>query len=502
MFRDVPDHRQTLLRNLRIASDGDPRGELVDILIVAGTIRDMAPAGRLEAPNAWPVACDGLIAIPGFINAHTHGHGSLSRGAGDRWTLELLLNAGPWISGERAIEHKYLSALINAAEMVRKGCTACYDLYFELPAPTKAGMLAVAEAYRRVGMRAVVAPMVADRSFYDAIPGLLAGAPDDVQAAASKFRMPTAGDILRTCRELIESWPFARDEIAPAVAPTIPLHCSDDLITGSVDLSRAAGVGLHMHLAESKVQAVSGPKRYGCSLTAHLNKLGFLTERTTLAHSIWIDGDDIALIAGAGASVAHNPGSNLRLGSGIAPVRAMRAAGINVGIGTDGLNCSDNQNMFEAVRLASFVSRIVSPDVEQWLTSEEVLAMAGEGSAAALGLAAPLGRIAVGYKADIVLLDEHSINFIPLNNVRNQLVNSEDGSAVQAVLIDGKPVVWAGQLINVDLRSLAVQAREAVEALDRRTAAHKAFASRLEPYIKKNCCGLAAEPLPMARTIP
>lgn len=104
------------------------------------------------------------MAMPGLINAHSHGHGALAKGLGDQWTLELLLNAGPWINAGRMLEDKYLSAQLNAAEMVRKGCTAVYDLYAEFPVPSPEGMHAVASAYADVGMRAVIAPMVADRS--------------------------------------------------------------------------------------------------------------------------------------------------------------------------------------------------------------------------------------------------------------------------------------------------------------------------------------------------
>ena len=142
-----------------------------------------------------------------------------------------------------------------------------------------------------------------------------------------------------------------------------------------------------------------------------------------------------------GASVAHNPGSNMRLGNGLADVRGMLERKVNVGIGTDGANCSDNLNMYESMRLASMVSKTQGPDTDRWLTTGEVLAAATEGSARALGFGDRLGRIAPGYKADIVFLDLHNVNWMPFNNAVNQLVHTEDGAAVHSVMVGGRMVV-------------------------------------------------------------
>ena len=139
------------------------------------------------------------------------------------------------------------------------------------------------------------------------------------------------------------------------MAPTIPHHCSDDFLIACRNLAREYDVGIHSHVAESKVQVVAGYKRYGTSLAAHMDELGLVNERFTVAHGVWLDDEDMKRLGDRGASVAHNPGSNMRLGNGLADMRAMLRADINVGIGTDGANCSDNQNMYEAMRLASFV---------------------------------------------------------------------------------------------------------------------------------------------------
>ena len=147
-----------------------------DILIEDDTIREVGRPGLAAPEGADEIAAARRLIHPGLVNAHTHSHGNLAKGMGDRWTLELLLTAAPWIGGNRGADDIRLSAEIGAVEMVLKGCTACYDLFFEWPVPTRDGLRLVAEAYAEVGMRAVIAPMVADRSFFEAIPGLADGA--------------------------------------------------------------------------------------------------------------------------------------------------------------------------------------------------------------------------------------------------------------------------------------------------------------------------------------
>jgi len=486
--------RTTVVRGGRLLDARRHRADPTDLLIRDGRIAELGPPG-LEAPGEAELidASDRLL-MPGLVNAHTHGHGGLGRGAGDRWTLELLLNAGPWLSGGRTLEQKYLSTLIGALEMVRKGCTACYDLQLELPLPTVEGLEAVARAYEDAGMRAVIAPMLADRSFYEAIPGLLEALPSGLRRDVERLRLGPPEASLEVCRRLIEGWRFDRDRLRPALAPTIPLHCSDELLVASRDLARELGVGLHMHLAESKVQALAGLERYGCTLTAHLDAIGFLGPEFTGAHGVWLDADDRRRLADHGASIAHNPGSNLRLGSGLAAARELRDAGVNVGIGTDGLNCSDNQNMFEALRLASFVSRVRSHDPERWLRSEDVLEMSSAGSAHALGLGADIGRIAPGYRADIVFLDLGHVNFLPLNDPSNQLAHSEDGAAVDGVMVDGRLLLWRGHFTRIDLAGVRRRVEAAAERLRAQNRPARRLAEALEPHVTRFCIGLTAQP--------
>jgi guanine deaminase len=279
------------------------------------------------------------------------------------------------------------------------------------------------------------------------------------------------------------------------------LHCSDAFIIAHRDLAREYGVGLHMHLAESKVQAVSGLTRYGTTLTAHLDGLGFLSPQFTAAHAVWLDRDDIQRLADHGACVAHNPGSNLRLGAGIAAVHDMVQAGVTIGIGTDGANCSDNQNMFEAMRLASFVSRVRTFDYEDWLDTGQALVMATEGSAKALGFDADIGRLAPGYKADIVFLDLNHVNYLPLNDPTHQLVHTEDGSAVDSVVIDGEIVLWQGRFTQIDLGSVRAKLEAAQEELATQNRDAKRLTEALEAHVGRFCVGLARQPYAVRATV-
>ena len=491
--------RYRVVRGGRLLDIAGHKADFADILIDGDTIREVGPAGLATPEDALVVDASNRLLMPGLVNAHSHGHGTLAKGMGDRWTLELLLNAGPWISGGRTLEEKYLAARLNAAEMIAKGCTATYDLYFEFPLPTAEGMAAVGRAYADAGVRAVVAPMMADRLLFEAVPGLIDAIPEALRPAVEAARAAPYEQSLAAARRLLEGWSLDCGRVRPALAPTIPLHCSDGFITACRDLAAEHGVGMHMHLAESKIQAVSGMKRYGKTLTAHLDGLGVLGPRFTGAHCVWLDDDDIGRMAGAGASIAHNPGSNLRLGSGIAPLREMLAAGVGVGIGTDGSNCSDNQNMFEATRLASFASRVRSPDYQTWLATDEALRLATEGGAAALGMAGEIGRVAPGYKADMVFLDLANVDFVPFNDPTNQVVHCADSSAVASVMVGGRMVLDAGRFTTIDHGKLVADAEAAVERLRGANAEARALAARLEGHVGRFCVGLAQGPYHVQR---
>jgi cytosine/adenosine deaminase-related metal-dependent hydrolase len=484
----------TIIRGGRVLDIARGTADFGDILIDGDTIREIGAPGIPAPEGAVEIDAARRLIHPGLVNAHTHSHGNLSKGMGDRWPLELLLTAAPMLSGHRGLEDLHLSAQLGAIEMMLKGCTACYDLFFEWPMPSRDGMAAVASAYAELGMRAVIAPMVADRSFYEAIPGLADAVPEPLRERVAALRLAPGETTIASIRDGLDAWSADRDLVRPAVAPTIPHHCSDGFILGCANLARDFNVGLHSHVAESKVQAVASMRVYGRTQTAHLDSLGVLGPHFTVAHGVWLDDDDMTRLGDHGASVAHNPGSNMRIGSGLADARAMLERRVNLGIGTDGATCADNQNMYEALRLASFVSKVQGPEWQRWLTTREAALAATEGSARALGFGDRIGRIAPGRKADLVMLDLDHPNWVPLNNPVNQLVHCEDGTAVDSVMIGGRLVVQNRKPVGVDLARLRDRAESARERLYSANADNRRLCAALEPVVGSYCPGLARLP--------
>jgi guanine deaminase len=166
-----------LIHGGRLLTAGRLDGDHADLLIDGDTIAAVLPPGESVSADVKRVDARDRLLIPGLVNSHTHAPAALSRAMADRWSLELLLNAYPWTAGGRTLEMKYLSAKIGALEMLRKGCTACYDMAAEIPAPSIEGINAVARAYSDVGIRAVIAPMMADTTFFRAIPGMIEARP-------------------------------------------------------------------------------------------------------------------------------------------------------------------------------------------------------------------------------------------------------------------------------------------------------------------------------------
>jgi guanine deaminase len=482
-----------VFRGARLLDADKWNGEIADILIVDGRIAEISSENIEVSEGTDEVNASELMIHPGLINGHTHGHGALAKGTGDRWTLELLLAAGPWITGNRSPEDRYLAAQLNAAEMALKGVTSCYDLFFELPTPTPEGITEAARAYNDVGVRVTMAPMVADRSLYEAVSGLMGALPADLRTFAGSLKPQPWSDTMASVKNLAKQWHFDSAWARLGLAPTIPAHCSDDLLTACRDLSMEYGLPLHSHVAESKVQLVSAEEWYGGSIVSHLSELGLITDRFTVAHGVWLSDWDMECLAQAGASVAVNPGSNMRLGNGVPDTRRMLDHGINVAIGTDGSNSSDNQNMYEAIRFAAYASRTFGNDINNWLTAHETLKAATTGGANATGSEGSLGTLQVGALADLVFLDLGSINWLPVNNPINQLVHTEDATAVRDVMVGGAYVVRDRALVNVDLASLADRAKSARVRLDEINLPNKQTFERLEPVVATYCSGLACE---------
>jgi len=472
-----------------------------DILIRGDSILEIGAPGLAAPADAAIVDASDRLLIPGLVNGHTHGNTSFGKGMGDRWTLELLLNAHPLTGAGFSAEDKYLAVKLAACEMALMGCTASIDMFAEFPLPTREGLEATGQAYIDVGLRAMIAPMMATRSFWHAIPGLYEALPDTLQKKVDTIRPGTGDDAIGICRDTLQHWPHDSEQVNLALGPTIPHHCDEPFWHACRDLARDYDTHISTHLAESRLQAVASQKLYGKTLAAFLDDQGILGPKFVAAHAIWLTDDDISLLGDRGASISHNPMSNLRLGSGVAAVQKMRAAGINVAVGTDGCTCADALNMFEATRLACTLTRVHSPNYESWLGSAEALGLATVGGAHALGWGDRIGRLAPGYKADIVMLGLDSTIYWPLNDATNQIVFAENGGSVRDVMVGGRMVVSAGQIVNVDMAKLRADVDRAIERHGPARAAAREIVESLAVYVGPFCAGFAAQDLPINRFV-
>lgn len=480
-----------LLTGARVLAPDALSAPFAEILVENGRIAAVLPPGT-RVDDARIHDASGRLVIPGLVNGHTHGHGGLAKGSGDKWDLALLLAHAPWVGGGRSLEDKRLSTTLTAVEMLKKGCTAAFDMPAEFPCPTVEGLDAMAEAYATVGLRAVLAPMVADLTFFQATPGLVEALPEPYRARAAGMRMASAGEVLGAIGTAAQSWSHARHDIRLGCAPTIPLHGTDEFLKGCRTLSAEYGLPMQTHVAEARYQAAGGEIRYGgATLLEHMDKLGLVGRWFSVAHGVWLTQSDLELLAKRGAGMSHNPGANMRLASGIAPVRAAIRAGVNVGIGTDGSSSSDNQNMFEAMRLAAFASRLwEDAEDDDWLGTAETVRLATVGSSKLLGHEQG-GTIEAGHAADLVLLDLSHVNWAPLNDAANQLVWTEDGSAVVDVMVGGAWKLRDRKVLGLDEAKLAREAQAAADRLASVNAEVRAWCHEVAPHIACHCRALA-----------
>jgi 5-methylthioadenosine/S-adenosylhomocysteine deaminase len=469
-----------LLRNTAVMSAPAFVPESAEILIEDGRIGATLPPGA--AVDAEPCDMRGRLAIPGLVNAHTHSHANLLKGLADRWSLEMSLVNGPWVSGRRDAETMYWSTMVGAVDMLSRGCTACYDLVYEFPRPSQEGIEAVCRAYADAGMRAVVCPMVADRTLYDAVPGLAAA----VEAAGhglTAFALADTGSILATLEGIVQRWPWDQERLKPALAPTIPMHCSDELIMGCRDIALRHGAGIHMHIAEARFQAVAAHERYSRSMIRFLDDLGVIGPAFTAAHGVWLDDADFRILADRGASLVHMPLSNLRLGVGVADVRAARGAGLAVGLATDGANSADNLDLFEVMKLATLVSRTFTRGPGAWVSARDALEMATVGSARCLGWGDKLGAIRVGMPADLAFIDQAGSAWYPRNSHAVQLVNGAGQGAVTDVMVGGNFVIRNRHFVSIDIDRVLAQAQDAADRVFSETAELRKKAEAMTPTV-------------------
>ncbi|OLT48956.1 amidohydrolase [Saccharomonospora sp. CUA-673] len=422
------------------------------------------------------------LVCPGFVNAHTHSWEYLAKGRYDNLPLELWMLYSYPILGAAPLPPDLvrLRSSLFAVESLRSGTTTLVDDVLETPGQDFDQLDAVFDAYDEVGIRANISGHIINRPFVDTLPYVSSWLPADLLDEVRTLPVPTTKEYLDFSAEAFDRYAGrGGGRLHYMVAPSGPQRCTDDLLAGATELAVANGAECHIHVLETKTQAVTGREFYNATLVEHLRRIDALSANTTLAHGVWTTDSDVELLAEAGTCVAHNPVSNLKLGSGIAPWRRYHDAGVPLGLGSDGCSSSDTPRLHDVIKAAALLHKVTDPDHETWPTVDEVLHAATRGGARTAQLQTDVGTLEVGKQADLLVYDLTSLAFTPRNRTELQLVYSENGESLRQVVVAGEIVVDEGRVTTVDESALLAELRERLPEIqagqDRVEARNAAF---------------------------
>jgi guanine deaminase len=390
----------------------------------------------------------------------------------------------------------YAIAALGAAELLLNGCTALLDHAFIDPLRMVEETTAVAQACADVGIRALIAPLYTDMSYSQTLPSHLVEELGGMNHLNAGPPVPTEA-LIEQARELLEKLPGRYPLVRFGLGPSGPQRCSDALLVKTAELAEAFDVPLHMHVCESKAQAVTGYRRYGQSIVAHLEQLCLLGPRCSLAHAIWIDDQDVETLARTNTKVVHNPLSNLKVGNGLALIQRMRDAGVAIALGADGPGSGDSLDMFEIVKLTALLHKLYGRR-DDWVTAQQALQFCLSGGAAVLGQ--QVGVIREGAEADLILLEgEPFFRMADYGYMLRQLVYAEPARAVDTVIVGGRVVVEHGELMTVDLRQIRRECQEFLDRLAADLPRRQKAQEEAQPLLDSFERRVAAEPLPFDR---
>jgi 5-methylthioadenosine/S-adenosylhomocysteine deaminase len=399
------------------------------VAVAGGRIQDLGTdSGNLPAARELIDARSGII-MPGLVNTHTHLPMTLFRGLADDLPLTRWLNDHIFPAERAAIHPDSVrwGTLLACAEMALSGTTTCCDGYFHEDA--------VAAAVSDFGLRGVLAQGVIDHP----APGV-----------ADPHR-----NIL-TAREFIRSWHERDDRIRVSVFCHSPYTCSADTIVDAKTLCNEFGLVFQIHAAETRWEHEHIRSLHGVSPTGYLDRIGALDERTLLVHCVHVNDADLALIAGRRAKVSHNPESNMKLASGVAPVAKMLASGITVGLGTDGCASNNDLDLFQAMDMTAKLHKAIGLDPTA-LPAETVIRMATIEGARSLGLDRQIGSIEPGKEADLIVIDTEVPHLTPMYHPASAVVYAAKGSDVSTVMVGGRLLVRDRRVLTVEMEEVRAQ---------------------------------------------
>lgn len=387
----------------------------------------IAAVGETEKNWAADTIIDGTgkFAIPGFVNAHTHISMTLLRSYADDMKLMDWLENKIWpVEAKMKKEDVYWGAMLAAVEMIRSGTTTFADMYGDMDK--------VAEATLESGLRGVLAR------------GMIGVAPNGQQAFEEN-------------KELYKNFHGAGEgRLTVMFGPHAPYTCLPDFLRQVAEAAAEYQAGVHIHLSETKGEVENCLKEHGMTPIALMEKVGILECGVLAAHCVHVTAEDIALMKKYGVRVAHNPGSNMKLASGVAPVPEMLKAGLCVALGTDGASSNNNLDMLEEVRLAALLHKVHTLDplaVPAW----EAVRMGMEEGARAVGIK-NLGRLEKGALADIVLLDMSRAEWCPKFDLVSLLAYSASSRSVDTVMVNGRVLMEKRELLSLDEERICYEA--------------------------------------------
>jgi 5-methylthioadenosine/S-adenosylhomocysteine deaminase len=409
------------------------------VAIEGTTIVAVGPAADIAArfKAAEQIHTVGSIVIPGLINTHGHAPMVLYRGLADDLRLQEWLEKYIFPAEARTVSRDMVRAgtRLAALEMIQSGTTTYADMYYFEEE--------IARVTKTAGMRGVLGQTI-------------------IQFPVPDAKTPQEG-LVRNDAFIKE---FAKDDlIVPAVAPHSPYTLDAKDLLASRALATKYGVPVLIHVAETEAELGSSQKAHaGMSPVAYLQSIGFWGPRTVVKHGVWVDAADIKLLHSHQVAVSHNPESNMKLASGIAPVPEYLAAGVTVGLGTDGAASNNDLDMFEAMRFAALLHKLKTRD-PRVLPATTALEMATIYGARALGLEKQIGTIEVGKRADLVVVSTAGARLTPLYNPVSHLVYAARGEDVQTVMVNGRVLMRDRKMLTLDEPAVLAEARKFADAV-------------------------------------
>lgn len=502
----------TLIRNARILTFDQAHREYAraDVLTLGRKITAVGPDLRISdfldptLESVEVIDGTGKLVMPGLVNGHLHSPAAFLKGAIEDFPLEIFMLYEVPPMGDTPLNSRlyYLRAMLGAMEMLKLGVTSVHDDAFFNPTPLPESVDAIMNAYRDSGIRARVTICQSNVVEYEKFPFLADILPEEIKRAIRAAPLQSGEELMALYREFIARWHGAEEgRLLCSASCSAPQRVTERYLQDLTQLSADHNMPFNIHILETRLQRVLGQEKHGKSLIRFVHDIGCLDSRKLVIHAIWVDDADIALMAEAQCSIAHNPICNLKLGSGIMRFRAIRDAGINIAIGTDEAPCDDTTNVWHAAKAMGLVQHITTPDWTRWPKAAEILDCAILGGARSMLLDGQIGQIAPGFEADLILLDLDTIAFTPLNDLKRQLVFSENGSSVVMTMVAGRVVMRDGKLLTVDEAALKAEIREAVREYRSTFDRIEAHALTLLPYYRQMYERAVARDVGMSRWV-